>query len=107
MDWDREKWEARSQSIESARWHSGPWTTKDTSVGYEREWVHPKLLRYFVAQDKKAGTWFIADRLPDAAVPGTEASTREAAIRAFYKLFEREISEYDKIDGITGAVNYH
>jgi len=71
---------------------TGPWSAKDNgSLG--REWVFQEQLRYYVVHDTRSNSWFICDRFTDTPVPGTDSSSREYAIRCFYKGFGLPIPE--------------
>jgi hypothetical protein len=82
-----------------------PWAVVDPE--FKREWVVPQGLQYYVVEERASGKWFICDRWADTPVPGTEARTRAAAIRAFYKWCGREIPEGTTIEHAPSGVAHH
>ena len=70
-----------------------PWVVQDPD--FKREWLSPEPLRFYVHQNKE-GEWMIIDRWSDLA-HGVYHKSREAAIRAFYKSFERKIPTGTKL----------
>jgi hypothetical protein len=76
-----------------------PWVAQDPE--FKREWLSPEPLRYYVHQSKE-GEWMIIDRWWDLA-HGEKYRTREAAIRAFYKSFDRRIPTGTKLSRCEGS----
>jgi hypothetical protein len=91
--------------IESSYRKKEPWVVVDPD--FKREWVVPEPLRYYVVEDRKAGTWFICDRWTDVAVPETDGRTRTDAIRRFYKWCKREMPEGTSIAHTLAGVSHH
>jgi hypothetical protein len=70
-----------------------PWIVQDP--GFQREWLVPEPLRYYLTQDGN-GEWSVCDRWLD--IPeGVPQPTREKAIREFYKRMGREIPSGTKL----------
>ena len=82
MSDDNDSWKSRE-----------PWVVQDPE--FKREWLSPEPLRFYVHQNKE-GAWMIIDRWWDLAY-GVQHKSREAAIRAFYKSFERKIPTGTKL----------
>jgi hypothetical protein len=61
-----------------------PLITKDDI--YNREWVHPYALRYYLYEDKDG--WAVCDRYCDLAPAGTHP-TKKKALKAFLKAVEK------------------
>lgn len=70
---------------------------------YQREWVLPYPLQYYVVKNNTINTWFICDRDMDFAVPTTESKTRTKTIRSFYKWCNRSIPSWVKFKKLAGV----
>lgn len=93
--------EALTRSIPHIFKGHGPWVMQDAET--RREWLFPETPRFYIHLTDE-GKWCVVDRWQDLVV-GEEHSTRSGAVRAFYKLVERPVTEGTNLPSFKGS-NY-